>query len=125
MPDIKIVFYCEMDGTVPVLEWLQTVVLRKDKKLFAKCFEAIESLSHMGWELRRPYAALLRDGIYELRIKYYRENYRILYYFYKSGVAVLAHSMIKESVVPYKDIELAIMRRGAFIKDPEAHTYEE
>ena len=125
MPETKVVFYQEPDGTVPVLDWLLTDVMRKDKKLFAWCFDAIEMLGKRGWDLRRPTAAPLRDDIYELRIKYYKQNYRILYFFHKGGIAVLAHGLVKESVVPNNDIDLAIRRKKEFMKEPEAHTYEE
>lgn len=125
MPKIKVVFYQDLDGRAPVLDWLLTDVMRKDKKLFAWCFDAIELLGEKGWDLKRPSAAPLRDDIYELRIKYYRENYRILYFFHKGGIAVLAHGLVKGSSVPEKDIDLAIDRKKEFAKDPEAHTYEE
>lgn len=125
MPETKVVFYRESDGTVPVLDWLLTDVMRKDKKLFAWCFDAIEMLGETGWDLRRPTDAPLRDDIYELRIKYYRQNYRILYFFHKGGIAVLAHGLVKESVVPNKDIDLAVCRKKEFTEDPEVHTYEE
>ena len=125
MPHTKVVFYREPDGTVPVLDWLLTEVLRKDKKLFAWCFEAIEMLGEVGWDLRRPTAAPLRDDIYELRIKYYRQNYRILYFFHKGDIAVLAHGLTKESDVPDKYIDLAVYRKKKFTEDPKVHTYEE
>ena len=125
MSKTQVVFYMELDGKVPVLDWLLTDVLRKDKKLFAWCFDAIELLAEKGLELRRPSVDYLRDDIYELRIKYYRENYRILYFFYKGNIAVLAHSLAKESNIPDKDIDLAINRKKIFAEKPEVHTYEE
>lgn len=127
MPKTRVVFYQEEDGFVPVLDWLLTDVLRKDKKLFAWCYDAIEQLEERGYELSRPSAALLRDGIYELRIRYFRENYRILYFFHKDTgtAAVLAQGLTKESKVPDKDIDIALERKARFEKNPEAHTYEE
>ncbi|MEH1871881.1 type II toxin-antitoxin system RelE/ParE family toxin [Nostoc sp.] len=41
----------------------------------------MEQLAEYGFELRRPAADLLRDGIYELRAKHVRVQYRILYFF--------------------------------------------
>ena len=125
MPQTRVVFYTEADGSVPVLDWLLTDVMCHDKKLFAQCFDAISALSEYGFELRRPTSALLRDGIYELRIKHYRENYRILYFFHKSGIAVLSHGLVKESIVPIREIDMAVSRKLHFETNPEAHTYEE
>ena len=67
----------------------------------------------------------LRDKIYELRAKRGRVNYRILYFFHGQNVAILAHALTKEDVVPSIDIERAIQRRKRYEKDPKAHTYTE
>ena len=64
MPKIKVIFYKEDDGTVPILEWLDCL----QEKALDKCTVRIERLGELGHELRRPEADLLRDGIYELRI---------------------------------------------------------
>lgn len=125
MPAIKVVFYQEDDGVVPVMDWLLTDVSKRDKKLFAWCFDAIEQLSERGYELQRPTAAVLRSGIYELRIRYYRQNYRMLYFFHEGVAAVLAHGLVKESRVPENEIELALERKRKFQANPEAHTYYE
>ncbi len=64
MPKTKVVFYQEDDGSVPVLEWLDTL----PQKAQDKCFVKIERLAELGYELRRTEADFLRDKIYELRI---------------------------------------------------------
>lgn len=111
MPKTRVVFYQESDGTVPVLHWLLTNVLCKDKKLFAWCFDAIELLGEKGLELRRPYSAYLRDDVYELRIRYYRENYRILYFYYKHDIAVLATVSLKRIKFQKKILNLPLIAR--------------
>jgi hypothetical protein len=40
-------------------------------------------------------------------------------------VAVLAHALTKEDVVPRVDIERAIRRKKTFEADPQRHTYKE
>lgn len=127
MPHTRVVFYQEDDGFVPVLDWLLNDVLREDKKLFAWCYDTIEQLEERGYELTRPTAAPLRNGIYELRIKYYRQNYRILYFFHKATktIAVLTQGLVKEAEVSSRHIDQAIVRKKKFETDPEAHTYEE
>lgn len=121
MPKIPVVFYRESDGTAPVLEWLDTLPAKAQDK----CRIKIERLYELGHELRRPEADLLRDGIYELRIGLQSMNYRILYFFHGRTAAVFAHGLVKERVVPSREIELALTRKRRFEQDPEHHTYEE
>jgi len=64
MPKTKVVFFKEADGTVPILEWFDSL----QEKALDKCRVRIERLEELGHELRRPEADLLRNGIYELRV---------------------------------------------------------
>ena len=111
MPVITVVFYQEDGGTVPVLEWLDSLP-RKDQN---KCFVRISRLEELGHELRRPQADLLRDNIYELRVGLQGINYRILYFFHGKQAAVLAQGVIKEREVPPQEIERAIERKRRVI----------
>jgi phage-related protein len=117
----QVVFYQEAAGSVPVLEWLDTL----PSKAQDKCRVKIERLQDLGHELRRPEADLLRDGIYELRVGLQRVNYRILYFFHGKVAAVLAHGLVKERVVPPREIDEAIKRKQRFERDPGTHTYQE
>ncbi|MFI0347388.1 MAG: type II toxin-antitoxin system RelE/ParE family toxin [Chthoniobacterales bacterium] len=65
-------------------------------------------------ELRRPEADLLRNKIYELRIGLHDINYRILYFFHGSVVAVIAHAITKEKDVPFQEIKKALERKINF-----------
>jgi len=107
--------------TPPDRTWLDTL----PPKAQDKCRVKIERLRDLGHELRRPEADLLRDGIYELRVGLQGLNYRILYFFHGRVAAVLAHGLVKERVVPARDIDLAIERKHRFERDPGAHTYQE
>lgn len=120
MPETTVVFFAEADGTAPLLQWLD----RLPVKVRDKCIVRIERLALLGRELRRPEADLLRDGIYELRVRYDHVNYRMLYGFHV-GRAVVLHGLTKESTVPGRDIDLAVKRRTAFERDPIKHTYRE
>jgi phage-related protein len=79
----------------------------------------------MGNELRRPEADYLRDGIYELRFKHMRVNYRVLYFFHGQSAVVLSHGLQKEKIVPPKEIDLALDRMNLFRADPNNHTAKE
>ncbi len=121
MPKTKVVFYKEDDESVPVLDWLG----EQSPKVLDKCRNRIERLIEMGHELRRPEADFLRDKIYELRVGLRGVNYRMLYFFHGTTAAVLAHGLVKEDVVPPKEIDLAIERKKKFESNPNKHTYEE
>lgn len=101
MPKTRVVFYRDDDGSVPILEWFDSL----PEKVLDKCTVRIERLAELGHELRRPEADLLRDGIYELRISLGHVSYRMLYFFYKNMAAVVSHGIVKEREVPPKEIE--------------------
>ena len=124
MPQTEVLFYCELDGTAPVLEWLDGLAA-KDRRAYSKCVALIERLEAFGFELRRPTADMLRDGVYELRARVGNVNYRLLYFFHGQGVALLTSGLTKEGKVPKAEIERAIARKKAYEADPKGHTYKE
>ena len=124
MPTTEVRFYREADGVVPVREWLADL-LDRDEKAAANCIAVIRRLAEMGHELRRPQADYLRDGIYELRAKRGRVNYRILYFFHGRNIALLAHALTKEDKVPNADMERALKRKKRYENNPQTHTAEE
>jgi len=121
MAQTKVVFYREVDGTVPILEWLDGL----PRSAIVKCRVKLDRLKELGHELRRPEADLLRDGVYELRVRLQRINYRMLYFFHGNMAAVVSHGILKEKDVPAKEIELAIGRKEAYAKNQKLHTHEE
>jgi len=121
MPQTHVVFYREDDGTVPVLEWFDEL----PRDALVKCRVKLARLRELGHELRRPEADYLRDGIYELRIRLQRGNYRVLYFFHGNAAAIVSHGIVKERRVPPREIDVAIRRKEAFAKAPKLHTHEE
>jgi phage-related protein len=125
MPEIRVVFYREDDGSVPTVEYLNTLPSKAQDKLIKK----IESLMKLGQQLRRPEADYLRDDIYELRTQLRNVQYRLLYFFYgteseKNLMAVISHGTTKRKSVPPKEIDRAIWRRRNFFSSPQRHTQE-
>ena len=118
------VFFFQDERDIPVRNWLQEL-RRTDKRVYAKCVARIRLLAQLGHELRRPLADYLEEDIYELRIRRGRVNYRILYFFHGRNIAILAHGLVKEDVIPQPDMTRAIKRKEAFLKDPAKYTYEE
>jgi phage-related protein len=120
MPAIKLIFFQDEVGSVPLIEWLDSL----PRKARAKCISRLQRLALLGHELRRPEADFLRDGIYELRVGLRGVNYRILYFFHGRMAAVVSHGMQKERRVPPSEIDLAIERKSQFEAAPVKHTYE-
>ncbi len=109
MPKMKVVFYRDEKGDVPVLDWFDNLA----RKAQDKCVVRIERLEELGHELRRPEADFLRDGIYELRAKHQRMNLRILYFFHGKESVVLASGLTKQrSDVPPGAIDRVIERKN-------------
>ena len=120
MPPIRLVLYRETDGSVPLQQWFTQI----PTKAAVKCLVRIERLAAMGYELRRPEADLLRDGIYELRVDLQGIHYRILYFFHGNAAVVVSHGLKKERVIPPVEIDRAIARRDSFLRNPELHSAE-
>lgn len=70
----------DKDGSVPAQEWLDERN-RHEPRAYAKCLARILELAEKGYEMRRPHADYLRDGIYELRARLGKVQYRLLYFF--------------------------------------------
>ena len=121
MPQTRVVFYREDDGSVPLLDWLDGIPARA----VTKCRVRIERLRELGHELRRPEADYLRDGIYELRVALQGVNYRMLHFFHGNVAAVLSQGLTKEREVPAKEMDKAIERKARFEAHPKKHTHEE
>lgn len=121
MPRTRVVLYREDDGSCPFLDWFGEL----NAKTQDKCYLKLERLRDLGHEMRRPEADILRDGIHELRVGLQGINYRVLYFFHGQAAAVVSHGLVKERVVPPKEIDRAIERMKKFESNPQKHTYEE
>ena len=124
MPTTEVYFYQDERRRAPVVEWLEEL-RGSDRRAYAKCVARIRRLMEAGHELRRPEADFVREGLYELRARQGRVNYRILYFFHGRNVAILVHALTKQGEIPEADIERALRRKVSFEQDPERHTYEE
>ena len=121
MPTTEVLVYREASGEMPFTDWLAQLA-RRNRRAAVKCASLVRLLRDFGYELTRPRAATLRDGVYELRTKVGNVNYRILYGYVGQNVALLSHGITKEGEVPDKEIDLAAARLKAFVADPTTHT---
>ena len=97
--------------TIAQVEAEGTMVARSiPRPAVVKCRVKLDRLRDLGYELRRPEADYLRDGIYELRLRVQRVNYRMLYFFHGNTAAVVCHGILKEKVIPPKEIDRAVKR---------------
>ena len=120
MPEVQVVFFKRADEIVSIKDWLIDLT-KRDRR---KCLERMERLREQGHELGRPFAAHLKDGIYELRVKSENVNYRMLYFFHKGRAVVIDHGLFKKAgKVPPKEIERAVDRKLEFEEDPGPHLF--
>lgn len=119
MPRSNLLIYQEEDGTVPLLDWLGKL----PRKAQDKCRVKLGRLAELGYDLRRPEADILRDGIYELRVGLSGINYRMLYFFHGKQAVVATQGLKKENRVPDKEIDLALIRKSRFELQPTQHTF--
>lgn len=113
MPQVEVLFYQEDDGSSPPLDWLMSLPAEARNR----CQARLALLHELGHELRRPHAENLGEGLYELRVKCYRVNYRMLYFFHGREAVVVTQGFTKKRVIPPEEIELAIARMRKFISD--------
>jgi phage-related protein len=118
MPRVELILFREGDA-VPFVNWLRSLPVKPRDKVVVK----IERLRNHSHELRRPEADYLRDGIYELRVRFGTMNYRILYFFYGTAAVVVSHGISKENRVPPGEIEKAVERKGKFEGNPQSHSF--
>jgi len=120
MPKTDIRIYQDADGTVPLLDWLNSL----SKRARIKCIEKIGRLQALGHELRRPDCDYLTEGIYELRARAGNVNCRILYAFTGKHIVLLSHGLTKLKKVPKKDIERAVKNLAKYKRNPQKHIFE-
>ncbi|OGZ60910.1 MAG: hypothetical protein A2919_00045 [Candidatus Spechtbacteria bacterium RIFCSPLOWO2_01_FULL_43_12] len=108
----KVIFYKTSRGEEPTVRYLKTL----DVKVRTKFYKLLTLLENLGPNLRRPYADLLKNKIYELRIKFGSNQYRTLYFFFGREYIVITHGFTKKTdQVP----EIEIKRTETYRKDFE------
>lgn len=116
-----LVLFREADGATPFLHWFAGLSARAQ----LRCRARLQLLHQQGHLLRRPAADYLRDGIYELRVRTGRVQYRVLYFFH-GKLAVLSHGFTKPGAgVPPVEIDRALRRKRMFESNPWQHMHEE
>jgi hypothetical protein len=120
MPQTDIRVFKDAKGRVEFNDWLK-LLKRTNPGAYVRCLAALLRLERDGFNLRRPAADLLRGGIWELRVKVEKVNYRILYGFHGKNAACISHGITKEDEVPNIEINRAIERLKLVREDPQKH----
>lgn len=108
---MEIVFYTKENGEKPIEEF----IISLDEKMKSKALGQIAILKEKGRTLREPYSKYIKDGIFELRIKFSSDISRIFYFFYVGNKVVLTNGFIKKTQkTPTSEIEKALKYKADF-----------
>jgi phage-related protein len=100
----KIIYFTTDRDEIPARDFILSLPDGAKAKV-AACIDYVAAHGHLA---RRPYSALLRDKIYELRTMYGRLELRMLYFFDGKDI-VLTHGFLKKTNnVPEEEIERAV-----------------
>ena len=101
----EIIIYEKFDGKSPLADFIRSL----EPKMKARVLKEIELLSDKGIYLRETYSKVLKNGLFELRIKVGTDLSRIIYFFFKNNKIILTNGFIKkQQKTPKSEIELAI-----------------
>ena len=107
----QVVFYVKEDGHVPVEEFLDKL----DVKAKSKTIREIRLLQEFGTELREPYSRFLQEGIFELRVRFSSDSYRVFYFFCRGRTIVLTNAFIKKTQkTPTRELKKALLFKADF-----------
>lgn len=109
----EIEFYETQNNTIPVQDFLNSL----DKKMRAKAIKEILLLKDLGTLIREPYSKHIKDGVFELRIKFGSNISRIFYFFFVGDKIVLTNGFIKKSQkTPQEEITKALKYKLDYIR---------
>ena len=105
--DVKweIEFYQDSQGDIPV----QDFICQQPPKVEAKIYRHIDLLQEFGLSLGQPYIEKLAGSdVWELKIRYSSNRYRILYFAFSGRKFILLHAFLKKTAkTPKNEIEIA------------------
>ena len=101
----EIDFYQDSQGNIPV----QDFICQQSAKVEAKIYRHIDLLQDFGLSLGQPYIEKLAGSdVWELKIRYSSNYYRILYFASSGRRFVLLHAFLKKTVkTPKNEVEIA------------------
>ncbi|MDR0320959.1 MAG: type II toxin-antitoxin system RelE/ParE family toxin [Treponema sp.] len=109
--------YEKADGKVPVLDF----ILGLNPKQQAKIYREIDLLEKFGNELHYPHVDIIRGkkyiGLWELRIEFSSNIFRIFYFLPRKNKAILLHGIVKKKQkTPQNELNTALERMKEHIR---------
>jgi phage-related protein len=89
----QIEFYEERNGSRPVQTWLDDLPEEVRGKVLAR----IDLLADHGPALDHPYTSQIEGKLRELRLRFGKTRYRVLYFFDEERVGMLLHGFTKDT----------------------------
>jgi phage-related protein len=109
----RMIFYRNASGKCPIEEFVEDLPSEDAKEVVA----TIAALRELGNKARRPLADYLEDGIYELRARRFKKQFRVLYTFAGSQTILLLTGFVKKTKsVPAQRIKDAKTLRKDYFK---------
>jgi phage-related protein len=107
------IFYRNNSGKCPVEDFVEGLPSEDAKEVVA----TIAALRELGNKARRPLADYLEDGIYELRARRFKKQFRVLYTFAgRQTILLLTGFAKKTKSVPAQRIKKAKTLRNEYFK---------
>ena len=89
----RVIFYRSVSGKCPIDEFIERLPDKDAREVIA----SIAALRELGNLARRPLVDYLEDGIYELRARRLKKQFRILYTFVERQTILMLTGFIKKS----------------------------
>ena len=85
-------FYTKADGTALIKKFLDDLPV----KLRVKAYGALSLLEEYGNEIREPYSKHIRNGLFELRVKFSSDIIRLFYFFDHGQKIIVVNGYVKK-----------------------------
>jgi phage-related protein len=87
--------FAEVDGKVPMIEFLDGLSVRGRAKIFASIEKLVE-LKDSGVPPKENLSKHLDEGIFELRVSFENRIARSLYFYQAEGQIIFTHGFVKK-----------------------------
>jgi phage-related protein len=116
--DYKIYFYVDEKGGSPVMDYIESIPPKEQSKILS----FIEFLRESKGYLDEPYSKHIKDKIRELRIDFFKNRHRIMYFNFTGEKIILLSAFTKKTErIPQKEINRAINNYNNFLKNKEKY----
>jgi phage-related protein len=115
--EYEVELYEKLNKKVPVLDF----ILSLNPKQQAKVYREIELLKKFGNELHFPHVRKMEgekyNVLWELRIEFSSNAFRIFYFIYSQNTSILLHGFQKKTEkTPVKELDIAINRMKDYME---------